>query len=224
MVPMDVHPDDLAETIRVLSKSPSTAGFNLTMPHKPAAFALCDEVGPAATFEGVVNTIRIEAGGKLVGESFDGGGFLNAAREAEIFDTERRTVVIGAGGACRAICHALAAAGLRRLCILNEVPGPVEALATKLRGQFPDLDISMDERFDDAGLCVNATSLGLRATDALPMDPAKLPKDCAVFDIIAARRTGFMEACAARGLKVADGVAMIRHQLSLQTAFWRGGS
>jgi shikimate dehydrogenase len=62
MVPMDVHPDDLAETIRVLSKSPSTAGFNLTMPHKPAAFALCDEVGPAATFEGVVNTIRIEAG------------------------------------------------------------------------------------------------------------------------------------------------------------------
>ncbi|UQR64598.1 shikimate dehydrogenase [Bradyrhizobium sp. C-145] len=223
MVPMDVHPDDLARTIRTLAKSPSTAGFNLTMPHKPAAFELCDHVGPAATFEGVVNTIRIEADGKLVGESFDGGGFLNAAREANIFDPARRTVVIGAGGAGRAICHALAAAGLKRLRILNEMPAPAELLAAKLRGQFPDLDISLEERFDDAGLCVNATSLGLRASDALPMDPSNLPGDCAVFDIIAARRTEFMEACASRGLKVVDGVTMIKHQLPLQTAFWRLG-
>jgi shikimate dehydrogenase len=56
----------------------------------------------------------------------------------------------------------------------------------------------------------------------MPTDPAKLPRDCAVFDIIAARRTEFMEACAARGLRVVDGVAMIKHQLPLQTAFWRG--
>ena len=74
----------------------------------------------------------------------------------------------------------------------------------------------------DAGLLVNATSLGMHATDAMPMDPAILPEDCAVFDIIAARRTGFMMACGDRGLKVVDGVAMIRHQLPLQTAFWRG--
>src|SRR5262245_3947161 len=155
MVPLDIAPADLAGTIRMLAKSPSVAGFNLTMPHKPAAFELCDSVGPAAAFEGVVNTIRIEPGGRLVGESFDGGGFLNAAREAGIFDPDRRCVVIGAGGAGRAICHALAAAGLRRLRILNEVPGPVETLAAKLRGQFPDFDISLEERFDDAGLCVN---------------------------------------------------------------------
>jgi shikimate dehydrogenase len=224
MVVMDVAPKHLAETIRTLAKSPSTAGFNITIPHKPAAFELCDEVGPAAGFEGVVNTIRIEADGKLVGESYDGEGFLNAAREARIFDPERRIVVIGAGGAGRAICHGLAAGGLKRLRILNEVPGPVETLAARLRGQFPDLDIDLETRFDDAGLCVNATSLGLKASDALPMDPAKLPKDCAVFDIIAARRTGFMQACAARGLKVVDGVAMIRQQLPLQTAFWRASA
>ena len=111
MVPLDIAPEHLAETIRTLAKSPNTAGFNLTMPHKPAAFELCDAVGPAAEFEGVVNTIRIEGGGRLVGESFDGGGFLNAAREERVFDPDRRCVVIGAGGAGRAICHALAAAG-----------------------------------------------------------------------------------------------------------------
>ena len=103
-----------------------------------------------------------------------------------------------------------------------ETPGPVETLAVKLRHHFTGLDISLDERFDDAGLVVNATSLGLHATDPLPMDPAKLSTDCAVFDIIAARRTEFMQASAARGLRVVDGVAMIRHQLPLQTAFWRG--
>ena len=115
-------------------------------------------------------------------------------------------------------------AGLKRLRILNEAPGPVETLVMKLRGKFPDLDIRLDEDFSDTGLLVNATSLGLHATDALPMDPAKLSNDCAVFDIIAARRTEFINAAAARGLKVVDGVAMIRHQLPIQTAFWKGVS
>ena len=222
MVPLDIAPKRLTETIRTLATSASVVGFNLTMPHKPAAFELCDAVSPAAKFEGVVNTIRIEKDGTFSGESSDGGGFLGAAREAGIFDPERRTTVIGAGGAGRAICHVLAAAGLKRLRILNEVSGPVEALAAKLRSKFPDLDIRLDEDFGDAGLLVNATPLGLHATDAMPVDPAKLPNDCAVFDIIAGRRTEFMNAAAARGLKVVDGVAMIRHQLPIQTAFWKG--
>jgi shikimate dehydrogenase len=222
MVPLDIGPKHLTESVRMLATSESVVGFNLTMPHKPAAFALCDAVGAAAEFEGVVNTIRIGKDGRLVGDSFDGGGFLNAAREAGVFDPERRATVIGAGGAGRAICHALAAAGLRRLRILNEATAPVEALVAKLLGKFPDLDIRLDEDFGDTGLLVNATSLGLHATDAMPMDAAKLPKDCAVFDIIAARRTELMNAAAARGLKVVDGVAMIRHQLPLQTAFWKG--
>jgi len=67
MVPLDIAPENLADTIRTLARSPNVAGFNLTMPHKPAAFELCDAVGPAARFEGVVNTIRIEAGGRLDG-------------------------------------------------------------------------------------------------------------------------------------------------------------
>jgi shikimate dehydrogenase len=222
MVPLDVASENLSETVRTLAKSASVAGFNLTMPHKMAAFALCDELGPAAEFEGIVNTIRIESDGRLVGESFDGGGFLDAARDAAVFDPDRRCVVIGAGGAGRAICHALAAAGLKRLGILNETPEPIDALAAKLRSKFPDLEICREERFDDAGLLVNATPLGLHATDAMPMDVAKLPSDCAVFDIIAARRTEFMQACVDRGLTVVDGIAMIKHQLPLQTAFWRG--
>ena len=222
MVPMDIAPQDFSGTVRTLSRSKSVVGFNITMPHKPAAFALCDTVGPAATFEGVVNTIRVEPNGRFVGDSFDGAGFLNAARAEGVFNPDRRCVVFGAGAAGRAICHALAAAGVKRLGILNEVPAPVEVLATKLRSHFDGLDIRFDENFDDAGLFVNATPLGLHAGDRMPVDPAKLPRDCSVFDIIAIRRTALMEAAAARGHKVAGGVSMIKHQLPLQTAFWRG--
>ena len=85
MVPLDIAPEHLADTICTLAKSPSVAGFNLTMPHKPAAFELCDAVGPAARFEGVVNTIRIESGGWLVGESFD-VAFGDAMLSASCFD------------------------------------------------------------------------------------------------------------------------------------------
>jgi shikimate dehydrogenase len=194
-------------------------GFNLTMPHKPAAFELCDAVGPAATFEGVVNTIRIEGGRRLVGESFDGGGFLNAAREEGVFDPERRCVIIGAGGAGRAIRHALARTGFRRLRILNEAPAPVEALAAKLRAQFPRLDIDFDERFDDAGLLINATCvrpMPCRWTrggcQAIARCSTSSPHD---------GRSSWM--LPRRGdLKMIDRVAMIRHQLPLQTAFWKG--
>ena len=222
MVPLDIAPEHLAETIRTLAKSPSVAGFNLTMPHKPAAFELCDAVGPAARFEGVVNTIRIEPGGRLVGEFFDGGGFLNAAREADVFDSERRCVVIGAGGAGRAICHALAAAGLRQLRISTRCLARLKRWRQNSATISPASTSALRSGSTTPVSIVNATSLGLHATDALPMDPAKLPADCAVFDIIAARRTEFMQACDARGLKVVDGVAMIKHQLPLQTAFWRG--
>lgn len=222
MVPLDVRPEHLAESLRSLSRSASVAGFNLTMPHKPAAFALCDAVGPAAAFAGVVNTIRVETNERLVGESFDGAGFLDAACAESVFDPDRRCVVIGAGGAGRAICHALAGAGVRRMTILNETSAPVEALAAKLHGHFDGLEIRFDEAFDDIGLLVNATSLGLHADDSMPCDPAKLPADCAVFDIIGARRTELMEAATARGLRVVGGVSMIKHQLPLQTAFWRG--
>jgi shikimate dehydrogenase len=222
MVPLDVAPDDLRDILRTLSHSASVVGFNLTMPYKPEAFRICDAVGPAAQLVGVVNTIRTESDGRLVGESFDGQGFLSAARAEGVFDPARRCVVIGAGGAGRAICHALAEAGAKRIGILNETRAPVDALAAKLRGLFRRLDLSFDEVLDDAGLLVNATSLGLNASDALPIDPGKLPQDCAVFDIIAARRTEFMNAAAARGLRVIDGVVMIKQQLALQTAFWRG--
>jgi len=89
----------------------------------------------------------------------------------------------------------------------------------KRRSQ-PALPVHIETRFDHACLMVNATSLGLQESQPVRIDPAMLAVNCAVFDIIAARRTELMQAASARDLQVVDGVAMIRHQLPWQTAFW----
>jgi shikimate dehydrogenase len=151
MVPLDVAPAHLAETIGTLARSDSVVGFNLTMPHKPAAFALGDAVGRAAEFEGAVTTIRIEAGGKLVGEPFDGGGFLNAARAEGVFDSERPCVVIGAGGAGAGDLPCTSRGRVEAPRHSHETAEPVATLASKLRGRFSELEISFDEKFEDAG-------------------------------------------------------------------------
>jgi len=131
MVPLDVAPSDLVETIRVLARSESVAGFNLTMPHnRPRSNSATRSGLPRPSKVWSIPSGSTRAAGWSV-TFFDGGGFLNAAREAGVFDPGRRCVVIGAGGAGARDLPCIVAAGLKRLGILNETPGPVEALAAE---------------------------------------------------------------------------------------------
>jgi shikimate dehydrogenase len=228
-VPMGVHPDDFAATVAQLARVGNLQGLNLTIPHKAAAHALCARLGPEARRTGVVNTMRIDADGQWSGESFDGIGFVEAARAHGVLRPERPVVLVGAGGAGTAIAFALAVAGVRALHIVNREPERAEHLAAELRKAFTgiDVDSGTDTRaacFATAGLAINATSLGLHAGEPMPFDPALLPPDAALFDIIAARDTELMAACAARGLRVVGGKPMIDHQVAAQIAFWRGDS
>lgn len=223
LVPMGVHPDDFAATVAQLARVGNLQGLNLTIPHKAAAHALCVRHGPEARRTGVVNTMRIDADGQWSGESFDGVGFVEAARANGILWTDRPVVLVGAGGAGTAIAFALAAAGVRELHVINREPERAEHLASEVRKAFPDVRIdTRAESLSSAGLAVNATSLGLHAGDPMPFDPTLLPADAALFDIIAARDTELMAACSARGLQVVGGKPMIDHQVAAQIAFWRG--
>ena len=225
LVPMGVHPGDFAATVAQLARVGNLQGLNLTIPHKAAAHALCARLGPEARRTGVVNTMRIDADGQWSGESFDGVGFVDAARAHRVLSTDRPVVLVGAGGAGTAIAFALAAAGVRELHIVNREAERAEQLCAELRKAYPG--IHADTRADSlgrAGLAINATSLGLHAGDPMPFDPARLPADAALFDIIAARDTELMAACAARGLRVVGGKPMIDHQVAAQIAFWRGGA
>jgi shikimate dehydrogenase len=223
-VPMGVHPDDFAATVAQLARVGNLQGLNLTIPHKAAAHALCARLGPEARRTGVVNTMRIDADGQWSGESFDGVGFVEAARANGMLWPERPVLLAGAGGAGTAIAFALAAEGVRRIHIANREPERADQLTHALRQAFPGIAADTDAHrgLREAGLAVNATSLGLHEGDPMPFDAALLPSDAALFDIIAARDTELMAACAARGLKVIGGKPMIDHQIAAQIAFWRG--
>ena len=222
-VPMDVHPDDFAATVAQLARVGNLQGLNLTIPHKAAAHALCARLGPEARRTGVVNTMRLDADGQWSGESFDGVGFVEAARANGVLRTDGAVMLVGAGGAGTAIAFALAAEGARTVHIVDREPGRAQQLVDALRKAFQGIAADTDDKgMGQAGLAINATPLGLHEGDAMPFDAALLRTDAALFDIVAARDTELMAACAARGLKVIGGKPMIDHQIAAQIAFWRG--
>lgn len=229
-VPMGVHPDDLAATLAVLARVSNLQGINLTIPHKAAGHRACRWLTREAASTGMVNTLRLAEDGSWAGTNSDGVGFVGAARAHGLLDVERsdaRPVAIaGAGGAGTAIAFALLDAGVRTLQVWDADGARAEALVAALRHAHPQAHVGSDRSaLAHAGLAVNASPLGLHEGDAMPFDPAVLPADAALFDIIASRDTELMQAARARGLRaerVLGGVAMIEHQLVHQIAFWRG--
>ncbi|VTU38101.1 Shikimate dehydrogenase [Variovorax sp. PBL-H6] len=225
LVPMGVPPRHLAGTIAQLAHVGNLQGLNITLPHKAAAHALCARVGPEARRTGVVNTMRLDPDGRWTGESFDGIGFVDAARAHGVLKLERPVALIGAGGAGTAIAFALIAAGVREIGIVDAEMARAERLVQSLCSFCPEVEAhTRAEGLGRAGLAINATPLGLHAGDPMPFDPALLRADAALFDIVAARDTELMAACAARGLPVVGGRPMIEHQIAVQIAFWRGGT
>lgn len=222
-VPMGVHPDDLAATLAVLARVSNLQGVNLTIPHKAQGFRLCRWLTREARSTGMVNTLRLAADGSWAGTNSDGIGFVGAARAHGLLDPTRPVAIAGGGGAGTAIAFALLEAGVQYLQVWDSDAARTQALLAALRAAHPQARIGSERAaLARAGLAVNATPLGLHADDPLPLDPAALPADAAVFDIIAARDTELMAAAAARGLRVLGGRAMVEHQLAHQIAFWRG--
>ncbi|MBU1444299.1 MAG: shikimate dehydrogenase [Gammaproteobacteria bacterium] len=225
MVPLGVHPDDLGATLAQLARVTNLQGVNLTIPHKAAAYRLCARLGPEAHRNRMVNTLRLEPDGRWAGENSDGAGFVGAARAHRVLRTDRPVVIVGTGGAGTAIAFALAAAGVREIDLFDTDAARVTRLIDALEHAHPGVRArSRSDSLGHAGLAVNATPLGLHAGDPMPFDPAHLPADACLFDIVAARDTELMEACRARGLAVVGGRPMIEHQLVTQIAFWRGGT
>lgn len=223
MVAMGVAPADLAATLAQLARVSNLQGVNLTIPHKAQAFGLCRWLSAEARATRMVNTLRLQPDGSWAGANSDGIGFLGAARAHGLLDLQRPVVIAGAGGAGTAIAFALAAAGVPALDVFDSDSNRAAALLQALQQHFPGLHAGSDRAaLRRAGLAVNATPVGLHDGDPLPFDPALLPADAALFDIIAARDTALMAAAHARGLRVLGGRPMVEHQVAHQLAFWRG--
>jgi shikimate dehydrogenase len=224
-VPLPVRPEHLGEVLSTLPKV-GFRGVNVTFPHKERALELVDEATPAARRIGAVNTIVVDAGGSLIGSNTDAFGFLENVREAiPAWRAGRRpAVVLGAGGAARAIVFALVEEGMPEIRLVNRTPGRADALAADLGGPVRPLPwTDRDAALAGASLLVNATTLGMRHQPPLDIDLASLPRDAVVCDIVyAPLETPLLASAKARGNPVVDGLGMLLHQARPGFAAWFG--
>ncbi|HEX6311589.1 MAG TPA: shikimate dehydrogenase [Acidimicrobiia bacterium] len=192
------------------------AGLNVTMPHKAAAAAACDELTPDAGALGAVNTVAVEAGG-LVGHNTDGAGFLQALADENVTVAGTRVLVLGAGAAARAIALALGGAGATVTVAARRLDA-AGAAAELAGGTAIGL---ADAAVEDADVVVNATPLGMRG-EAPPVDTGRLRPGQFVYDTVYPEETPLLIAARAAGLAAAGGLGMLVHQGALALQLWTG--
>lgn len=222
--PFEVLPEALPAFFERL-RSGEFAGGNVTIPHKEKVFALCDSVDPLATMIGAVNTLMVREG-KIHGTNTDYLGFLgNLDAEAPGWsDGPNDALVIGAGGAARAILVALLRRNGGRVHVLNRTLANAKALVEEIDGPFEAHGFEDFARLaPQIGLVVNTSSIGMHGTRFDWLDLGLLPKSALVTDIVYAPLiTPLLADARAHGLKVVDGLGMLLHQAVPGFAAWFG--
>jgi len=221
---VDVQPSDLPAFVAAIRRG-EWRGGNVTVPHKQAILPLLDAVGPAAQAMAAVNTLLWQDG-VLSGENTDVAGFL-AHLDASAPGWAERTataLVLGAGGAARAVVFGLRSRGIGRIVVANRNLARATALATALGS---GVEAAAWERRDrlvaEADLIVNATALGMTGQPPLALDLAGLRPGTIVDDIVyVPLRTVLLEEAAARGAVTVDGLGMLLHQAVPGFARWFG--
>jgi shikimate dehydrogenase len=223
-LPLPVRPERFADAVRALADL-GFRGANVTLPHKEAAFALCDRLAPSAERAGAVNTLVFRDDGSVEGANTDGFGFLeNCAQSAPGWGAAAGpAVVLGAGGAARAIAAALLDAGCPHLTLVNRNAARAEALARALGGPVAVAD---RPPLEAASLLVNTTSLGMAGQPPLELDLSPLPAGAVVADAVyVPLETPLLAAARARGdLRAVDGLGMLLHQARPGFEAWFGAA
>lgn len=227
----EIAPEELADALPLFFEK-NFHGLNLTIPHKVAALPVLKKLSPEAEIIGAANTlVRDDALGGWSGENTDGRGFARAA-EMQLGATLTGThiVLLGAGGAARAIAATALAQNCASLTIVNRSRERAEALIADLCAFFPKKKISFLSTCDiqnltteEPALIVNATSLGLKPADASPFPPELLRADMSVYDTTYGTHTSALVAAARdRNLPAADGRSMLAWQGALAFELWTG--
>jgi len=223
-VPLAVKPEDFERAMRALP-SLGFRGANVTVPHKEAALWLADEADEHARRIGAANTLVVGEDGRIRASNTDGYGFLQNLKQcAPDWASAKPVLVLGAGGAARAVIVALVDAGVPEVRLANRTAARAKALAGELAG--PIVPITWDERADaavDCGLLVNTTTLGMAGQQPLDMPLGGLDASAVVYDLVyAPLETPLLAAATARGLTTVDGLGMLLHQGRPGFAAWFG--
>jgi shikimate dehydrogenase len=222
VVPMGCKPDAFPAVLRSLFTLENIRGALITMPHKVTVVDLLDEVTPTVKVAGSCNAVKRAADGRLVGDMFDGEGFVRGLLGKGLVLRGARALVVGSGGVGSAIAASLAGAGIGALA-LYDVQAPVaEALASRLRTHYPGIAVSTGSK-DPAGfdLVVNATPLGMNPRDPLPVDMDRLAPGTFVGEVVMkTEMTAFLQAAQQRGCRVQVGTDMLFEMIPAYLEFF----
>lgn len=231
-VPFHVHPGDIARALEGF-KALNVVGINVTLPHKEAVLPYLTSISREAALIGAVNTLSFRDG-EIHGDNTDAEGFLRALQETEGDDGEhglfREVVVLGAGGAARAVVVALALAGAKRILIANRTTTKAVALAEEMQQKTNVTmhgvgltDVRVDEAVRNSTILVNTATASMDAAAPLLIDNTVLSPHTFVYDIVYTPPvTPLMHAAAERGCKTLGGMGMLIHQGAIAFEKWTG--
>ena len=222
VVPLGVRAEDFKASFPAICRFTNFAGALVTMPHKVAVLDLLSEVSTAAEICGACNAVRLEGDGRLVGHMFDGEGFVRGAKRNGVEIAGRAALIVGSGGVGSAIAASLAAAGVRKLALYDARDVAAAALAERLRSHYPALEVAHGSN-DPGGydIVVNATPLGMKTGDALPLDTDRLSPSTFVGEVVLSQaETAFLAAAKARGCKTQIGLDMLFEQIPAYLEFF----
>jgi len=226
VVPMGVKPEDYAATLPLLFRMSNLRGALVTMPHKVSTLALVDELTPTARIAGACNAVLKRPDGTLLGDLFDGAGFVRGVQRKGRSIAGARVLVAGAGGVGSAIAASIAAAGAAELMLFDARAESAEALAQRLRAHYPRLVVRTGSN-DPAGfdVIVNATPLGMKEGDALPFDVRRIEPGAFVGEVVMkSQYTPLLTAAIERGCEVQVGTDMLFEQIPAYLEFFGFGT
>jgi shikimate dehydrogenase len=225
VVPMGVKAEDYPAFVKYLFRLTNVRGALVTMPHKVTTLTVIDEATPTATIAGACNAILLRSDGSLLGDMFDGTGFVRGVQRSGRTIEGKKSLVVGCGGVGSAIAASLAAAGAATIGLFDASPAAADALAKRLHAHYPQLDVRTGSN-DPAGyeIVVNATPLGMKEEDPLPMDASRIDPAALVGEVVMKQEfTPFLRRAKERGCAIQIGTEMLFEQIPAYIEFFGFG-
>ena len=226
VMPMGVKAEDYAQVLKALFRLTNIRGALVTMPHKVTTVALLDEVTPTVQIAGACNAILRRPDGSLLGDMFDGTGFVRGVERKGRQLKGAKALVVGSGGVGSAIAASLAAAGIAAIGLFDASSAAAESLGERLSEHFPKLKVETGSKEPEGyDVVVNATPLGMKEGDPLPIDVARVAPTAFVGEVVMKQEmTPFLRAAKARGCTVQVGTDMLFEQIPEYLEFFGFGT
>ncbi len=226
VVPIGVKPEDYPSAFKSIFRFTNLRGALVTMPHKVTTVGLVDEVTPTGQIAGACNAVLVRPDGSLLGDQFDGAGFVRGIQRKGLKLQGARVLVSGNGGVGCAIAASLAAAGVAQMALYDSHDASSQSLAGRLREHYPKLVVDTGsndpEGFD---LIVNATPLGMKENDPLPFDVARIAPTTIVGEVVMKQTiTPLLAAAQAKGCQIQIGTDMLYEMIPAYLEFFGFGA